>query len=91
MTFTVKASRPLTQPVVVCGLTVPVTAQDGSDYTGLLQCKTLAAGATSVTFTVSVRGDRRKEPDERLAFVAAGAPYVRLGDVLAVGTIVNDD
>jgi hypothetical protein len=70
---------------------VPVTAQDGSDYTGLLQCHTLAAGATSVTFTVSVRGDRKKEPDERFAFVAAGAPYVRLGDVLAVGTITNDD
>jgi len=76
---------------VVCGLTVPLTAQDGSDYTGLVQCRTLAAGATSLTFTVSVRGDRKKEPDEKLAFVAAGAPYVRLGDVLGVGTIVNDD
>ena len=37
--------------------------------TALAQCQTLAAGATSVTFTVTVKGDNRREPDER--FVAA--------------------
>jgi hypothetical protein len=90
-TFTARVSRPLSQPVLVCAATVGVTASDGSDYNGLAQCRTLPAGATSVQFTVSVKGDRRREPDERFALLVAGVPYLRLADPLAVGTIVNDD
>ena len=50
-----------------------------SDYNGLAQCKTLAAGATSLTFTVTVRGDRRREANEQFALLVVGVPYVRPG------------
>jgi uncharacterized protein len=89
--FTVTASRPLSQPVTVCAATLGITASDPQDYTGLAQCNTLAAGATSLTFTVAVRGEKKKEPDEQFALIVVGSPYVRLADPLAIGTIVNDD
>jgi hypothetical protein len=90
-TFTVRVSRALSQTVLVCAATIGITASDGSDYNGLAQCKTLAPGSTSVTFTVSVRGDRRRESNEHFALVVLGAPYVQLADPIALGTIVNDD
>jgi len=89
--FDVSVSRPLSQPILVCAATIGITASDGQDYTGLAQCKTLAAGATSLTFTVSVRGEKKKEPNETFALLVVGAPFVRLADPLAIGTITNDD
>jgi len=89
--FTVSVSRPLSQPEVVCAVTLPITASDPSDYAGLAQCKTLASGATSLTFTVSVRGDTKKEANERFALIAVAVQYVRLRDPVAIGTITNDD
>ncbi len=89
--FTVSVSRPLSQPEVVCAVTLPITASDPSDYAGLAECKTLADGATSLTFTVSVRGDKKKEVNERFALIAVAVVYVRLGDPVAIGTITNDD
>ena len=89
--FNVSVSRPLSQPILVCAATIGITASDGQDYTGLAQCKTLAAGATSLTFTVSVRGEKKKEPNETFALLVVGAPFVRLADPLAIGTITNDD
>jgi predicted extracellular nuclease len=91
MTFTVKVSRPLSAAVVICAATLGITASDPQDYDGLAQCKTLVAGATSVTFTVAVRGDRKREPDEQFALLVAGAPFVRIADPIAIGTIQNDD
>jgi predicted extracellular nuclease len=90
-TFAVRVSRPLSQPVFVCAATLGITASDGSDYNGIAGCKTLAPGATSLTFTVNVRGDRRREPNEQFALLVLGAPYVQLADPIAVGTITNDD
>ncbi|HEY0696986.1 MAG TPA: endonuclease, partial [Micromonospora sp.] len=91
MTFTVTVSRPLSQPVLLCGTTLGLTAQAGSDYEAFAGCRTLAAGETSTTFTVSVRGDRRKEADEKLAFLVTGVPGLRLADPTAYGTITDDD
>jgi predicted extracellular nuclease len=90
-TFTARVSRPLSQPVLICAATLGLTASDPSDYNGLAQCHTLAPGSVSVTFTVTVKGDRRREADERFVLLAAGAPYLRLADPLAIGTIRNDD
>jgi uncharacterized protein len=90
-TFTVRVSRPLSQPVFVCAATLGITASDGTDYTGLAQCKTLAPGSTAVTFTATVRGDTRREPNELFALVVLGAPHVQLSDPIAIATIVNDD
>ena len=89
--FTVSLSRPLSQAIVVCAATRDVTAQAGQDYNGLVQCKTLAAGATSLTFTVTVKGDNKKEADERFQLLVAGLPFAQLADPVGVGTITNDD
>ncbi|MET8548156.1 lamin tail domain-containing protein [Micromonospora zamorensis] len=91
LTFTATVSRPLSQPVLLCATTVGLTAQGGSDFDPYAGCKVLAAGQTSVAFPVSVRGDRKREADEKLTLLVAGVPGLRLADPLAVGTITNDD
>jgi uncharacterized protein len=91
LSFTVTLSRPLSQPVVLCAATIGLTASGGSDYEPLVGCRTVAAGQTSTTFTVNVRGDTRPEPDERLTLLVAGVPGLRLADPLAIGVIRNDD
>lgn len=89
--FPVTVSRPLSHDILVCATTVGITARAGSDFVPLAGCRKLAAGQTSLTFTVLVRGDRRVEPDERLSLLVAGLPGLRLADPLAIGTIHNDD
>ncbi|MGW0431414.1 lamin tail domain-containing protein [Micromonospora sp. NPDC003197] len=91
MVFTVEVSRPLSQPVRLCATALGVTAMPGSDFKWFAECRTLAAGQTSVTFTVTVQGDRKREADEKLLFTVVGEPSVRLADPLAIGTISNDD
>ncbi len=91
LAFAVTVSRPLSQAVLVCAATYGTTAQPGSDYDSYVGCRTLAAGQTSVTFPVTVRGDRKREADEKLTLLVAGIPGLRLGDPLGTGTIVNDD
>ncbi|NJP31404.1 lamin tail domain-containing protein [Micromonospora thermarum] len=91
LAFTVTVSRPLSQPVLVCAATYGTTAQSGSDYESYVGCKTLAAGQTTLTFPVTVRGDRKLEGDEKLTLLVAGVPGLRLADPLGAGTIVNDD
>ncbi|MFI7592231.1 lamin tail domain-containing protein [Micromonospora sp. NPDC049359] len=91
LVFTATVSRPLSQPVLLCAATLGLTAQAGSDFDAYAGCKVLAAGDTSVTFPVSVRGDRRRESDEKLTLLVAGVPGLRLADPLATGTITNDD
>jgi hypothetical protein len=90
-TFTARVSRPLSSNVPVCLLTVPLTAQAGSDFDPAVLCRTLAAGATSVDLPVQVRGDRRRERDEDFAVLVVSAPGVTLTDPLAVATITDDD
>ena len=87
----VKLSRPLSQSVVVCAATLGITASDPQDYDGVGECRVLAAGTTSTTFTVSVKGDKKKEADEQFALLVVAAPNVVLADPLAIGTILNDD
>ena len=90
-TFTVTLSRPLSQPILICAATLGLTASDPSDYDGLGACQTLAAGTTTTTFTVSVHGDKKKEPNEQFALLVLAAPHVHLVKPLAIGTITNDD
>ncbi|MEV7227753.1 lamin tail domain-containing protein [Polymorphospora sp. NPDC051019] len=91
MTFTVEVSRPLSHPVLLCATALPGTALPLFDFNLFAGCKTLAAGQTSVTFTVQVRGERVKERNETLNFVVAGVPGLRTLTATATGTIVNDD
>ncbi|WBB66268.1 lamin tail domain-containing protein [Micromonospora sp. WMMD812] len=91
LAFTATVSRPLSQPALICAATYGTTAQAGSDYDPYVGCKVLAAGQTSLTFPVTVNGDRKREGDERLTLLVAGVPGLRLTDPLATGTIRNDD
>jgi uncharacterized protein len=49
------------------------------------------AGATRATFRVTIRGDRRREPDERFLLVVGADPRFRYTRAIATGTILNDD
>ncbi|MDZ5444646.1 lamin tail domain-containing protein [Micromonospora sp. 4G57] len=89
--FTVTVSRPLSESALICATTYGTSAQAGSDYDPYVGCKTLAAGQTSLTFPVTVRGDRKVEADEQLTLYVAGVPGLELADPVAVGTIANDD
>jgi hypothetical protein len=90
-TFTAVLSRPLSLPTTVCAATIGITAAQGSDYTGVSLCQAVPAGTTSVTFTVPVRGDRRREGTELFSLLVVGGPHLRLVDPLAFGTITDDD
>ncbi|MGC4896585.1 lamin tail domain-containing protein [Micromonospora sp. DT31] len=91
MTFTVTVSRPLSEPALLCATTYGTTAQAGSDYDPYVGCKLLPAGQTSLAFPVTVRGDGKREADERLTLYVTGVPGLRLADPSGAGTILNDD
>jgi hypothetical protein len=91
LTFTVSVSRALSQDATLCAFTADLTASHGQDYDPLAACTVLPAGQTRATFTVTVRGDRRREPDERFALVVVADPHLRYTDPLATGTIRTDD
>jgi predicted extracellular nuclease len=91
LVFPVTLSRPLSRSVTICASTVPGSAWVGVDFTPYLGCQVVPAGATGLTFPVRVRGDRWKEPDEKLTLVVAGLAGIRLADARATGTIQNDD
>ena len=90
-TFPVTLSRPLSQPILICAATLGLTAADPSDYAGLGECRTLPAGTTTATFVVSVRGDTKKEANEKFALLVLAVPHVRLAKPVGIATITNDD
>jgi uncharacterized protein len=77
--------------LTVCATALPGTALPILDFDPYLACQTIPAGRTTATISVRVRGDRVREPDERLTVVVAGLGGVRLTDPSATGTIRNDD
>ncbi|WP_018254576.1 lamin tail domain-containing protein [Salinispora mooreana] len=91
LAFTVSVSRPRSDPTLVCALTLGRSARPGVDYRSYAGCQTLQAGHTTLTFPVSVRGDRKRETDERLTLLVVGSPGVQIADRFGTGTIVNDD
>jgi uncharacterized protein len=91
LVFPVSLSRSLSQPLTFCATTVPGTAWPGVDFEPYAACRTIPAGQTAASVTVRVRGDRVREPDERLSLVVAGLAQVRVTDPRATGTIRNDD
>ncbi|MEV4480959.1 lamin tail domain-containing protein [Micromonospora coxensis] len=91
LTFQVTVSRPLSTPTTLCAAAVGLTASAGSDFDPYVGCRVLPAGQTSLAFPVTVRGDRKVEADEKIAFAVAAPLSVRLADPLAIGTITDDD
>jgi hypothetical protein len=91
LTFGVTLSRALSRPLTVCATAQPVTARPILDFTPYRGCQVIPAGETATTFTIDVRGDLVREPDETLSLTITGVGNVRLTDGTATGTIVNDD
>jgi hypothetical protein len=91
LAFPVTLSHPLSRPITVCATALSGTAWPIVDFEPMIECKTIAAGATGTTFTVAVRGDRRREPDETLTLRLGTFDNVRPVDTSATGTIVDDD
>jgi hypothetical protein len=67
------------------------TATAGSDYVAASGTVTFAAGQTTRTVSVTVRGDRMRERTEAFA-VRLGSPgHAALARAIGIGGIVNDD
>jgi chitinase len=67
-------------------------AKSGKDFIGQSGTMvTFAAGDASEAITVLVRGDRRKENDERFVVRLSNPTGATIADGLGIATIVNDD
>lgn len=92
-TFTVT----LSEPAPAGGVTFDIDTVDGSatapsDYAArALSGQTIAAGASSYTFDVTVNGDTSPEPDETFLVRVANIAGAIAGDAEGLGTVVNDD
>ncbi|HYG46358.1 MAG TPA: Calx-beta domain-containing protein, partial [Allosphingosinicella sp.] len=93
-TFTVSLDR----AAPTGGVTFDIATADDSattadgDYAGrTLTGQTIAAGATSYTFDVTVNGDTAFEPDEVFLVNVTSVTNATAGDSQATGTIQNDD
>jgi hypothetical protein len=92
MTFTVSLSNISGQGVSVNYKTANGTATTGDkDYVASSGKIYFAPGETSKTITVSIKGDTRKENDERFYVNLSGASGGQITDSQGVGTILNDD
>jgi hypothetical protein len=90
-TFTVSLSVPSNAATSVTYATADGSALAPGDYTSKTGSVTIAAGATSKTVTVGVKGDGIEEPNETFTVNLSNPVNATLGDAQGVGTIVNDD
>jgi len=90
-TFTVTLSAAATSTVAVNYTTLDGTATAGTDYTAASGTLTFAAGETSKSVSVAIRGDASIEPSETFAVILSAASGATLADASGQGTIVNDD
>ncbi|MBC7858661.1 MAG: Ig-like domain-containing protein, partial [Burkholderiaceae bacterium] len=94
VTFTAKLSAAATAPLSVTFASADGSARAGSDYTAASGSLVFAAGSTSKTFTVAVRGDTAVEGNENFYVSLTGATGATLGKDAAVRASVsinNDD
>ncbi|WP_431303745.1 Calx-beta domain-containing protein [Sediminicoccus sp. BL-A-41-H5] len=91
MLFTVTLSRAIATSASVTWATQNGTAVSGSDYTGARGTLSFAAGETSKTIAVTVRGDAAVEADEAFSVVLGTATRATIADGTGLGTILNDD
>ncbi len=91
MTFTVTLSQAATSPVTVQYATADGTATAGSDYNAASGTLTFAAGQTSKTITVAVRGDTLVEGTETFRVVLSNATGATIASGTGTGTITDDD
>jgi hypothetical protein len=91
MRFTISLSKPSTRSISFQYTTVNGTAVAGTDYLARSGTATIAAGSLGRTVTISVRGDRVVEPNEKFKLVISGPQGANLGINAGAGTILNDD
>jgi hypothetical protein len=90
-TFTVTLSAASGQAITVGWATQNGTATAPSDYATKSGSLSFAVGATSRSFTVSVKGDRLAEGNEQFFAVLSGAVNATIAKASGTATIVNDD
>jgi hypothetical protein len=93
MTFTVTLSAAYDQTVTVNYATHDSSATVAdNDYVATSGTLTFAAGQTTKTFTVTIKGDKKKEADESFYVLLSGASSNALiSNAYGWGTILNDD
>ncbi len=91
MNVTVTLSAPASGPVTVAYATADDTARAGSDYTATNGTLRFAAGETSKTIQVVVRGDTAVEGNEAFAIRLSNPTGATITDGAAIATITNDD
>jgi len=90
--FTVSLSAPSSQPVTVNYATADGTATaGGNDYVPISGTLTFAPGETTMTITVVVNPDRKKDADETFFVDLSGAVNALLLDDQGLGIILSDD
>jgi len=92
LTFTVTLSVAYDQPVTVNYATHDYSATAGTDYVATSGMLTFAAGQTTKTFTVQIKGDKKKESNESF-YVELSAPSTNafISNSNGWGTILDDD
>lgn len=95
LTYVVSLSAPSSLPVTVGYATANGSATAGSDYVAQSGTLTIAAGQTSGTVSILVKGDTAVEGNETLKLTLSGAAGAVLAGgasaISATGTIRNDD
>ncbi|SNS50847.1 MULTISPECIES: calcium-binding protein [unclassified Azospirillum] len=95
LTYTITLSAAASSAVSFNVRTNGGTATAGTDYTAVDRTVTIAAGATTATVAVEVRGDALVEKDETVQLVISNLQGARLLDgsssLTVAGTILNDD
>jgi hypothetical protein len=91
-TFALRLDRPFGKTVSVKYKTANGTATAGTDYTAkALTTLSFTPGQTTKIVTVTIRGDRVKEPNETYTLQLSAPVNVTLTATQVTGTITNDD
>jgi hypothetical protein len=91
MTFTVSLSKPAPKTVKFRYATDDGSATAPADYTAKSGSASIKKGKSSVTITVSAKGDRLHELDEFFIVEISNPEAAVIDDPIGVGTIVDDD
>jgi probable HAF family extracellular repeat protein len=89
--FYVRLSFAAASDVTVAYSTANGTATAGTDYDAVSGTLTIPAGQVIRSIPVTVRGDRKREPDEVFYMNLANPTSATIVDGRAVGTLRNDD
>jgi probable HAF family extracellular repeat protein len=89
--FLLTISPMTTSPVTVAYSSANGTATAGSDYNAASGTVTIPAGRTTWAVYVTVRSDRKREPDETFLVNLSSPSGATIADAQGVGTIRNDD